>query len=241
MVPVVEFEYLASEITDEQKSSNKPEDLKACLQAGVIPDAYKGILTDAEKTEVRRRMTSTSDSDILRMSPDEMRKKALEGFFVRDAERNLVYCPQAEILRQKSVKRNGSIRYCNKLACKRCKNKCTTSNFKEADFYKDTLIKPADGRWNHKPKDKECNTTQPRTSVLKKVVRYVLHLDQKKMENRKCLSEHPFGTIKRALGQYYFLLKGFAKVGAEMSLFCLSYNLRRAIDLKGVPALIVSL
>ncbi len=63
----MEFDYLASEITDEQKSSNKPHDLKACLQAGVIPDAYKGILTDAEKTEVRRRMTSASDSEILRM------------------------------------------------------------------------------------------------------------------------------------------------------------------------------
>lgn len=73
------------------------------------------------------------------------------------------------------------------------------------------------------------------------VVRYVLHLDQKKMENRKCLSEHPFGTIKRTLGQYYFLLKGFAKVKAEMSLFCLSYNLRRAINQVGVPALIASL
>lgn len=237
----VEFEYVASEITDEQKSSNKPEDLKACLQAGVIPDAYKGILTDAEKTEVRRRMTSTSDSDILRMSPDEMREKALEGFFVRDAERNLVYCPQGEILRQKSVKRNGYIRYCNKLACKKCKNKCTASKFKEADFYKDVLIKPADGRRNHEPEDKERTAAQPRTTVLKEMVRYVLHLDQKKMDNRKCLSEHPFGTIKRALGQYYFLLKGFAKVGAEMSLFCLSYNLRRAINLKGVPALMASL
>ena len=131
------------------------------------------------------------------------------------------YCPQGEILRQKSVKRNGSIRYCNKLACKRCKNKCTVSKFKEADFYKDILIKPADGRRNHEPEDKERKTTQQRTTVLKKVIRYVLHLDQKKMENRKCLSEHLFGTIKRALGQYYFLLKGFAKVRAEMSLFCL--------------------
>ena len=51
---------------------------------------------------------------------------------------------------------------------------------------------------------------------------------------RKCLSEHPFGTLKRSLGQYYFLLKGFAKVTAEMALFCLSYNLRRAINMKGV-------
>lgn len=73
------------------------------------------------------------------------------------------------------------------------------------------------------------------------MVRYVLHLDQKKMDNRKCLSEHPFGTIKRALGHYYFLLKGFAKVEAEMGLFCLSYNLRRAISIKGVPALVATL
>lgn len=237
----VEFEYQPTEITDEQKSSNRPEDLKACLQAGIIPHAYKDVLTDVEIKEVRRRMESTSDSDILRMSPDEMRGKALEGFFVRDAERNLVYCPRGEVLRQKSIKRNGYIRYCNKLACKRCKNKCTTSKFKEADFYKDILIKPADGRRNHEPEDKEGDTKRPRTTVLKKTVRYVLHLDQKKMDNRKCLSEHPFGTIKRALGQYYFLLKGFAKVGAEMSLFCLSYNLRRAINIKGVPALIASL
>lgn len=238
---LVEFDYQATEITDEQKSSNKPEDLKACLQAGIIPHAYKDVLTDVEIQEVRRRMVSTSDADILRMSPDEMRKKALEGFFVRDAERNLVYCPQGEVLRQKSIKRNGYIRYCNKLACKRCKNKCTTSKFKEADFYKDILVKPADGRRNHEPEDKEGSTKRPKTTVLKRTVRYVLHLDQKKMDNRKCLSEHPFGTIKRALGQYYFLLKGFAKVGAEMSLFCLSYNLRRAINLKGVPALIASL
>jgi transposase len=69
----------------------------------------------------------------------------------------------------------------------------------------------------------------------------VLHLDEKKMDQRKCLSEHPFGKLKRSLGQYYFLLKCFAKVTAEMALFCLSYNLRRAITMKGVPALVAAL
>ena len=44
------------------------------------------------------------------------------------------------MLRQKSIKRNGMIRYCNKLACKHCKNKCTTADFKEVDFNKDKLI-----------------------------------------------------------------------------------------------------
>ena len=234
------FDYAEAAISDEQKASANPEDLKACLEAGVIPDVYKNILTDVEIVDVKKLAASTPDSAVLNMTPEEMRAKALEGFFVRDAARNLVYCPQGEILRQKSEKRNGNIRYCNRLACKRCKCKCTTSKFKEADFSKDTLIKPAN---SHKKQNinNEDKPKIPRTTIVKKVVRYVLHLDQNKMNNRKCLSEHPFGTIKRTLGQYYFLLKGFAKVEAEMSMFCLSYNLRRAITMKGVPALLAAL
>lgn len=237
----VQFDYNEGTITKEQKASTNSEDLKQCLQAGVIPDAYKDILTDAKITEVKEYTTDVADSAVLKMSPEQMRTKALEGYFVRDAERNLVYCPQGEILRQKFIKRNGLIRYCNKLACKRCKCKCTKQMFKEADFSKDTLIRATETRRNQLKEENKENTQPTRTKVVKKVVRYVLHLDQNKMNNRKCLSEHPFGTIKRALGQYYFLLKGKLKVTAEMGLFCLSYNLRRAISIMGVPALVTSL
>lgn len=61
------------------------------------------------------------------------------------------------------------------------------------------------------------------------------------MEQRKNLSEHPFGTIKRHLGQYYFLLKGFEKVSAEMSMFCLSYNLKRVFNMRSIDYLIKAL
>ncbi|MDO5131079.1 MAG: transposase [Prevotellaceae bacterium] len=237
----VQFDYNEATITDEQKASTKPEDLKACLEAGVIPDVYEGILTDAQTAEVKELATDVVDSAVLKMTPEQMRAKALEGYFVRDAERNLVYCPQGEILRQKSIKRNGMIRYCNKLACKKCKCKCTAQRFKEVDFNKDTLIKATEVKRKQLKEENKDKPKPPRTKVVKKVVRYVLHLDQNKMDNRKCLSEHPFGTIKRTLGQYYFLLKGFAKVGAEMGLFCLSYNLRRAISLRGVPVLVAAL
>ena len=237
----VQFNYNEATITDEQKSSTKPEDLKACLEAGVIPDAYEGILTDVQYAEVKEFTANVADSAILKMTPEQMRAKALEGYFVRDAERNLVYCPQGEILRQKSTKRNGMIRYCNKLACRKCKCKCTIQQFKEADFSKDTLIKATEAKRKQLKEETKDKPKSSGTKVVKKVVRYILHLDQNKMDNRKCLSEHPFGTIKRTLGQYYFLLKGFAKVGAEMGLFCLSYNLRRAISLKGVTALVAAL
>ena len=237
----VQFNYNEATITDEQKSSTKPEDLKACLEAGVIPDVYEGILTDVQYAEVKEFTANVADSAVLKMTPEQMRAKALEGYFVRDAERNLVYCPQGEILRQKSTKRNGMIRYCNKLACRKCKCKCTIQQFKEADFSKDTLIKATEAKRKQLKEETKDKPKSSGTKVVKKVVRYILHLDQNKMDNRKCLSEHPFGTIKRTLGQYYFLLKGFAKVGAEMGLFCLSYNLRRAISLKGVTALVAAL
>lgn len=234
----VEFEYRDAVVSDEQKSSTRPEDLKACLQAGIIPNVYAGILTYPQIAESGRRVLPVSDSAVLNMTDEQMRAKALEGYFVRDAGRNLVYCPQGQTLRQKSIRRNGTIRYCNRLACKKCKCKCTTSPFKEVNFGKDVLIKPMYGQWKQDASNDGNAAMQRPTTAVKKTVRYVLHLDQEKMDKRKCLSEHPFGTIKRALGQYYFLLKGFAKVKAEMSLFCLSYNLRRAINLKGVPALV---
>jgi transposase len=239
---VVEFEYKEASITDTQKNSTRPEDIRICLEAGVIPAVYNGILSDTKIMERKEHLVTFVDSDVLTMSPEQMRVKAMDGYFVRDAARNLVYCPQGEILRQKSEKRNGNIRYCNKLACKKCKCKCTSSKFKEADFSKDTLIKPLRSKIKtDAPSERQSKLESKKERVVKTIVRYILHLDQKKMNNRKCLSEHPFGTIKRSLGQYYFLTKGFAKVEAEMGLFCLSYNMRRVINMKGVPFLLQAL
>lgn len=117
--------------------------------------------------------------------------------------------------------------------------KCTISGWKEVDFSKDTLIKSAHPFNRDKQKNKR--RTNPQKKIVKTMVTYTLHLAMSKMEQRKCLSEHPFGTIKRTLGAYYFLLKGKAKVEAEMALFCLSYNMRRAITMLGVQPLIAEL
>ena len=57
---------------------------------------------------------------------------------------------------------------------------------------------------------------------------------------RKALAEHPFGTMKRAMDQGYFLLRGLAKVRGEFSLTSLAYNLRRVINLLGVPQLLAA-
>lgn len=53
------------------------------------------------------------------------------------------------------------------------------------------------------------------------------------MGTRKALVEHPFGTIKRAMQQGEFLMKGLPKVRTEMSLTVLAYNLKRALNILG--------
>ena len=236
----IEYEYSEEPVTEVQAFSTASSDIKACLHSGIIPKCMENILSDARVEEVVKRHLETTDSEVVKMTLQEMIAKAHAGYFVRDAEGNLVICPQGEILRLKSLKNNGNIRYCNKLACKRCKCKCTTAKFKEADFSKDCLIKKVGG-WK---KDDMNDDGTPQSKVvteIKKVVRYKLHMDEKKMDNRKCLSEHPFGTIKRTIGESFFLLKRMFKTEGEMALFCLAYNIRRAMTLRTMDELITAM
>jgi hypothetical protein len=61
------------------------------------------------------------------------------------------------------------------------------------------------------------------------------------MDERKKVVEHTFGTLKRAFGAPYLLLRGLRKVSGEVGLLLFSYNLRRALNILGVQALIGAL
>jgi Transposase DDE domain len=61
------------------------------------------------------------------------------------------------------------------------------------------------------------------------------------MQERKQLVERPFGTIKHANDQGSFLMKGLKNVHAEFSLSCLAYNLKRVLNILGVPHLLGAL
>lgn len=61
------------------------------------------------------------------------------------------------------------------------------------------------------------------------------------MDERKKVVEHTFGTIKRAFGAPYLLLRGMGKVGGEVGLLLMVYNLRRALNILGVEVLIQAL
>lgn len=61
------------------------------------------------------------------------------------------------------------------------------------------------------------------------------------MRLRKQIVEHPFGTIKHWMGATHFVMKRLENVQAEMSLYVLGYNLKRAIRIFGIPRLIEEL
>ena len=237
-----ELEIWYEEADDINAESTDAEDLKKALHAGVIPEAYEDVITDIEVKEVRRKVSEEEAKvsvESIYGTSEEMMERAKGGYFVRDPERNLVYCPNGEILRQKCIKKNGSIRYANKKACRHCpdRNKCYKgkNEWKEIDFTKDCLEKPCKD-WlkteGKKPDIGGANKGKYHFET-KKVVRFFLKPDRKKTAERMCLSEHPFGTIKRAMGFSYFLLRGLKKVTGEFALMCLGYNIKRAKKLLG--------
>ena len=61
---------------------------------------------------------------------------------------------------------------------------------------------------------------------------------QGKLNKRKEIVEHPFGTMKRAFNQAYLLLKSLRKVNGEVGFTMLAYNMRRVINILGVGTLI---
>jgi transposase len=61
------------------------------------------------------------------------------------------------------------------------------------------------------------------------------------MKLRRKMAEHPFGTMKWLMGHPRFLVRGLKKAKAELALGVLSYNLKRAITILGVPTLLKAL
>src|SRR5204862_8256856 len=60
-------------------------------------------------------------------------------------------------------------------------------------------------------------------------------------DQRRETVEHPFGTIKQWMNQGAFLMRGLEKVRGEFSLTALAYNLRRVLNIVGLPKLMAAL
>lgn len=88
---------------------------------------------------------------------------------------------------------------------------------------------------SQKPKCTRSKTTRyiyrwEHEDVMEKLQQRV-NENPEKLDLRKALVEHPFGTIKHWMGHHHFLTRGIGNVSAEMSLSVLTYNLKRVLNI----------
>jgi transposase len=62
-----------------------------------------------------------------------------------------------------------------------------------------------------------------------------------KMRTRRETVEHPFGTIKSWMGSTHFQMRTLKRVGTEMALHVLAYNLKRVMNILGIGPLIAAM
>jgi transposase len=136
--------------------------------------------------------------------------------FVYIAEDDVYRCPAGErlVYRFTGVENGLALRRYWTSACQGCaiKDQCTTGKERRIS------------RWEHE-------------HVLEAVQK---RLDEhpEKMRQRRETVEHPFGTIKCWMGSTHFQMKTLKRVGTEMALHVLAYNLKRVMAIMGIGPLI---
>jgi transposase len=140
--------------------------------------------------------------------------------FHYDAERDLYRCPQGRVLTRHAdtIKQSGRYHvYYSAAACRDCpvRKQCTRGAYRKITVHEDQpLIDQVQSRLRQHPK---------------------------MQRERGSIVEHAFGTLKFWQGYRSFLARGLEMVRAEFSLSCLAYNLRRALNVVGVSALLAAL
>ena len=225
---VFNLDYREETITPERKASCRPEDIQACLHAGVLPDCY-------ENTNIGIRVQTRSQISC----------------FIRHKD-GTVTCPMGHLFFKHMDKKYGTV-YGSREACRTCKNRCTDSkNGKTVSIGYGSNVVPVvmygDGAFNVQqlPEDYTIsphNHALQRKARAEKRVVLTVKRDIARQQKRKEVAEHPFGTIKWYDGAYHFLCRGVEKVSAETALSYLGYNIRRAINLTkpkedGVPGIL---
>ena len=135
------------------------------------------------------------------------------------ADTDTYLCPGGHRLEPLYVNDSGAeklFQYANRAACRGCplRRRCTDNTHRRISRYENEAVM-----------DRMATRLAARPDMLAR--------------RRECV-EHPFGSIKQWMGQGAFLTRRLENVRGEFSLTALAYNLRRAINLVGIPALIAA-
>ena len=205
--------------TDQSQLSPMAKQTKAALAADKLDVvADRGYFNSAE-------ILACDEADITVTLPKPLtsNNKAKGRFvkqdFVYVAADDVYLCPAGErlVYHYTNEEKGLTLRRYWTTACRNCaiKDRCTTGKERRIT------------RWEHE-------------HVLEAVQR---RLDEhpEKMRQRRETVEHPFGTIKSWMGSTHFQMKTLKRVGTEMALHVLAYNLKRVMNILGIGPLIAAM
>jgi len=197
--------------TDRQQLDKMGKRAKKALNAKaltVVADAgyYEGqAIADCYGAQITALVPKTDTTN------RKVKGQYTKADFTYDAKRNEYVCPAGERLtyRFDSVESGKTLRVYMRYGCSSCalQKRCTTAAEKRLK------------RWEHE------DILDNAEIELKK--------NPLAMRQRKALVEHPFSTLKQAMGSTHFLMRRLPNVKAEMSLHVLAYNMKRAINVLG--------
>jgi Transposase DDE domain/Transposase domain (DUF772) len=146
-----------------------------------------------------------------------------KGFFRKDEfrydpDQDVYICPAGETLSPNHEGKSRDLKkidYSNPAACPACtlRSRCTTNLRRVSRLENEAVL------------DRMAARLKARPEIL---------------DRRRQLVEHPFGSIKQWMNQGTFLMKGLDNVRAEFSLTAVVYNLRRALNILGVEAMMAA-
>ena len=213
----------------EQQVHNKVSDLDLLAETAVAARQNLGVeridaVADAGYFKIED-IEARESSGVVPHVPKPQRGSAVsQGLFPKerfrhDGGEDIYICPNGQRLAPYSKRKLRDIvlaSYANSAACKNraLKSRCTKSVFRRITRYADEVIL-----------ERMAARLAARPNLL---------------DARRESVEHPFGSIKQWMGQGAFLTRRLENVRGEFSLTALAYNIRRAISLVGVPALIAA-
>ena len=199
------------------KGYDSASDVAACIMQGINPHVADTNYDICLPTEIQV-PKEVSEKEI----PAENITGHTDGRCVYLPNRNIAVCPMGKILYPSGYKKSHSAAlFRNGRACSACQCKCTKEQYKQFE------IRMAKSEFTKEYDDKNIQLKQIHIKADKEIVK-----------QRKCIAEHPFGTIKRAMDAGYLLTKGFDNVIGEFSLSFLAYNIKRAINILGPKRII---
>lgn len=140
--------------------------------------------------------------------------------FTYDSKKDIYFCPnnkELTFVRKSTETRNGSTNQYRIYSTNSCSD-CP---------YHDKCTKSSSGR------SIKRNINEDKINEIDDEYKK----DSKFYKLRKELVEHPFGTIKRSLGLSYVNINGLNRVSSWTSSVFLAYNLKRVINIVGIPKL----